>query len=380
MSNKIFSVADARKYARRRMPRMTFDYIDGSAGEENACRLNIQCLEDLRLMPRVMVNVEQRAHKKQLFDETWQLPFGIAPMGMCDLTWPGADGMLARAACQYGIPLVLSTMASSSIEATAERAAENAWFQLYVGTSLDVAFGLVDRAAAAGYRNLILTVDVPEIGSRPREKRNGFQSPLRIGPKQFIDFALHPEWSLRTLYAGVPKLANVDMPGAKEFKRDEGRGKVDWAFLDRLRAHWKGRLIVKGVLDSDDARRVRDAGADAVYVSNHGGRQLDSAPAAIQVLPAIRTAVGPDFPLLFDSGVRNGEAVVKALALGADFVFIGRPLLYAMGADGYNGLQEMIELIRSQMDISLAQLGCNDINDIDERIIYAGNAGAREPD
>ena len=373
MSNKIFSVADARKYARRRMPRMTFDYVDGSAGDENACRLNIQCFEDLRLMPRVMVNVEQRSCKKQLFDETWQLPFGIAPMGMCDLIWPGADEMLARAARKYGIPLVLSTMASSSIETTAERAGENAWFQLYVGTSLDVAFDLVDRAAAAGYRNLVLTVDVPEIGSRPREKRNGFQSPIRIGPKQFIDFALHPEWSLRTLCSGVPKLANVNLPGGKEFKRDEARGKVDWAFLDRLRAHWKGRLIVKGVLDRDDARRVRDSGADAVYVSNHGGRQLDSAPSAIQVLPAIRTAVGPDYPLLFDSGVRNGESVVKALALGADFVFIGRPFLYAMGADGYVGLQQTIELIRSQMDISLAQLGCNDINDIDERMILGGS-------
>ena len=324
-------------------------------------------------MPRVMVNVEQRSYKKQLFDETWQLPFGIAPMGMCDLTWPGADQMLARAACKYGMPLVLSTMASSSIEATAERAGENAWFQLYVGTSTEVAFGLVDRAAAAGYRNLILTVDVPEIGSRPREKRNGFQSPMRIGPRQFIDFALHPEWSLRTLATGVPKLANVDMPGGKGFKRDETRGKVDWVFLDRLREYWKGRLIVKGVLNSDDAKRIREAGADAVYVSNHGGRQLDSAPAAIQVLPAIRAAVGPDYPLLFDSGVRNGEAVIKALALGADFVFIGRPFLYAMGADGYAGLQQMVELIRSQVDISLAQLGCNDINDIDERMIPGGS-------
>jgi len=370
MSNKIFSVADARKYARRRIPRMTFDYVDGSAGDENACRLNIQCLEELRLMPRVMVNVEQRSYKKQLFDESWQLPFGIAPMGMCDLTWPGADGMLARAACKYGMPLVLSTMASSSIEATAELAGEKAWFQLYVGTSLDIAFDLVDRAAAAGYRNLVLTVDVPEIGSRPREKRNGFQSPIRIGPGQFIDFALHPQWSLRTLYTGVPKLANVNLPGGKEFKRDEARGKVDWAFLDRLREHWKGRLIVKGVLDGDDALRVRDAGVDAVYVSNHGGRQLDSAPAAIQVLPAIRAAVGPDYPLMFDSGLRNGESVVKALALGADFVFIGRPFLYAMGADGEAGLQQVIELIRSQIDIALAQLGCNDINDVDEQMIW----------
>jgi L-lactate dehydrogenase (cytochrome) len=369
MANEIFSLADARKYAKRRMPRMTFDYIDGSAGDERACAHNVERIETLRLMPRVLVNVERRNHGKAVFDETWDLPFGIAPMGMCNLTWPGADAMLARAARQYGIPLVLSTMASSSIEATAERAGEHAWFQLYVGQSEEVAFHLVERAETVGFTHLILTVDVPEIGYRPREHRNGFKSPLRIGPRQFFDFACHPRWSLTTLMNGVPALANVNIAGGKEFKRDEARGKVDWAFLERLRERWPGRLIVKGVLGSEDALRIRDAGVDAVYVSNHGGRQLDSAPAAIDMLPRIREAVGPDYPLLFDSGVRNGEAVIKALALGADFVFVGRPLLYAMGANGYAGLQQMIELLRSQIDIGLAQLGCPDVNDINASYI-----------
>ena len=356
------------------MPKMTFDYIDGSAGDERACALNVEMIEALRMLPRVLINVENRSCRKTLFDKTWELPFGIAPMGMCDLTWPGADAMLARAAREYGMPLVLSTMASSSIETTSERAGENAWFQLYVGQSEEVAFHLVERAEASGYKNLILTVDVPEIGSRPREKRNGFQSPVRIGPKQFFDFAFHPEWSLRTLQAGVPTLANVNVAGGKEFKRNEARGKVDWAFLDRLRDRWKGRLIVKGVLGCEDSVRIRDAGIDAVYVSNHGGRQLDSAPAAIQMLPQIRAAVGNDYPLLFDSGIRNGEAVIKALALGADFVFIGRPFLYALGADSYPGLQAMVELIKSQVDISLAQLGCTDINDIDSSYIMGAEA------
>ena len=365
MGNKIFSASDARKYAKRRLPRMIFDFIDGSAGEERACALNVEMIEALRMLPRVLVNVENRNHQKALFDQTWNLPFGIAPMGMCNLTWPGADAMLARAARQYGIPLVLSTMASSSIETTAERAGEHAWFQLYVGQSEEVAYHLIERAETVGYTNLILTVDVPSIGSRPREERNGFQSPFRIGPKQFLDFALHPRWSLTTLKTGLPKLANVNVAGGKQFKRNEARGLVDWDFLARLRERWPGKLIVKGVLGCEDSVRIRDAGVDAVYVSNHGGRQLDSAPAAIQMLPQIRAAVGPDYPLLFDSGVRNGEAVIKALALGADFVFIGRPFLYAIGADGYAGLQQMIELIRSQIDISLAQLGCPDINGID---------------
>jgi L-lactate dehydrogenase (cytochrome) len=365
MSNRIFSVSDARKFARRRLPRMIFDFIDGSAGEERACELNVEMIEALRMLPRVLVNVEDRNHRKALFGQTWNLPFGIAPMGMCNLTWPDADAMLARAATQYGIPLVLSTMASSSIEVTAERAGEHAWFQLYVGDSEEVAYHLIERAETAGYTNLILTVDVPTIGARPREKRNGFQSPFRIGPKQFFDFAMHPQWSLTTLKTGLPKLANVNVAGGKQFKRNEARGKLDWDFLARLRERWPGNLIVKGVLGCEDSVRIRDAGADAVCVSNHGGRQYDSSPAAIQMLPQIRAAVGPDFPLLFDSGVRNGEGVLKALALGADFVLIGRPFLFAMAADGYPGLQQVIELIHNQLDISLAQIGCADVNDID---------------
>ena len=365
MPGKIFSLSDARAHARKRLPRIIFDFIDGSAGDEIACRLNVEQIDRIRLLPRVLVDIEKRKQGKTLLGHDWGLPFGIAPMGMCNLTWPGADAMLARAAREYGMPLVLSTMASSSIETTAERAGSNAWFQLYVGANEEVAFDLVRRAEDAGYRHLVFTVDVPEIGLRPRERRNGFQSPFRIGPDQFLDFALHPRWSLQTLAAGVPKQANVNTPGGGQFKRNEARGKVDWEFLERLRERWDHALILKGVLHAEDAVRARDAGVDAVYVSNHGGRQLDSAPTAIQMLPRVRAAVGPDYPLIFDSGVRNGEAVVKALALGADFVFVGRPFLFAMGADGYSGLKDMVELFREQIDISLAQLGCPNIDDVD---------------
>ncbi|MEM7564687.1 MAG: alpha-hydroxy acid oxidase [Pseudomonadota bacterium] len=365
MKKPIFSVSDARQYAKRRLPRIIFDFIDGSAGDERACELNLEKLQAIRLLPRVMVNVEKRNHRKVLFDQTWELPFGIAPMGMCNLTWPNADAMLARAARDQGIPVGLSTMASSTIEKTFERAGENAWFQLYVGQSDEIAFQLVDKVRAAGYTHLILTVDVPSIGARPREQRNGFTSPFRIGPKQFIDFALHPQWSLSTLKAGMPRLANVNVPNGVEFKRNETRGKVDWDFLARLRDRWPGNLIIKGVLGCEDSVRMRDAGADAVCVSNHGGRQFDSSPAAIEMLPQIRSAVGSEFPLLFDSGVRSGEDILKALASGADFVLIGRPFLYAMGANGETGLRDVIDLIKNQIDIGLMQLGCPDINDID---------------
>ena len=370
MNPRIFTIDDARTLAKRRMPKMMFDYIDGAAGAEYACQQNQQNLDQVRLAPRVLVNVEGRSLKKALFGKQWSLPFGIAPMGMCNLTWPGGDAMLADAATRYDIPLGLSTMASSSIEETWERAGKNSWFQLYVGQSEESAMAMVERARKCGYDTLILTVDVPQVAVRPRERRNGFQAPVKIGPRQFFDFATHPQWSIRTLLAGVPEVANNVPDGSdKQFVRNESRGKVDWDFLDRLRANWQGTLIVKGVLHPEDALNIKLAGADGVYVSNHGGRQLDSAPAAIDMLPLIRREVGDEFPILFDSGVRNGEAVVKALALGADFVMLGRALLYGIGAAGQAGLDTVIDLFIQQIDTALAQIGKTDVNTIDQRVL-----------
>jgi isopentenyl diphosphate isomerase/L-lactate dehydrogenase-like FMN-dependent dehydrogenase len=374
MNKKLFSIADARSAAKWRMPKMIFDYVDGAAGSEFSCEQNSSILDRMRLLPRVLINIEGRRLAKSLFGREWDLPFGIAPMGMCDLTWPGADKMLAAAAVKNGIPVCLSTMASSSIESMRQQAGENAWFQLYVGQSEEIGFDMVQRAEAAGYDTLILTVDVPMIAPRPREQRNGFQAPIKIGPKQFLDFATHPQWSIRTLLTGVPALANNQQNAAGEkFVRNESRGKVDWGFLDRLRQRWKGKLIVKGVLSAQDAVRIRDAEVDAVYVSNHGGRQLDSAPATITMLPGIRKAVGDDYPILFDSGVRNGEAVIKALALGADFVMLGRPFLYGIGAAGEEGLDAVIKLLTNQIDTTMAQLGRLDLDGIDSSVIVSNN-------
>jgi len=366
MSRSIHCVADARRFAKRRMPRIIFDYVDGAAGIEYANALNSKRLQEVRLQPRVLVNSNQRNLTKSFFAKEWGLPFGIAPMGMCNLTWPNADRLLADAARRFNIPMAQSTMASSTIEQIASWAGDQGWFQLYVGQSNDQAFELVSRAESAGFETMILTVDVPQVAPRVRDLRNGFKSPLKIGPKQFLDFALHPEWSIRSLLAGVPSPANF-APGT--FDRDAKRGLADWAFLDRLRDRWQGRLIVKGVMSTEDALRIKGAGADAIYVSNHGGRQLDSAPAAIDQLPLIRQSVGADFPLIFDSGIRDGEGVIKALAMGADFVMIGRALLYGLGAGGEDGLRQIIELISNEISLAMAQLGCSDVAKINQDIL-----------
>ena len=365
-----YTVDEARIKARRRLPKMMFDYIDGAAGYEQLAAENISAFHQIKLQPRSLVNVENRVLTKTFLANTYGLPFGIAPMGLCDLAWPGADKMLARAATEFNIPLTLSTMGSSTIEHTRERAGENAWFQLYVGGAKAQAFELVDRAANAGYDTLIFTVDVPHVAPRVRDQRNGFKAPLKIGPRQFIDFALHPQWSIGSLLGGVPSLVNVQTSKDGQFKRDSGRGAIDWNFLQELRDYWPHKLIIKGVLSVDDALRMQQAGADSIYISNHGGRQLDSAPASINVLPLMREALGDTYPLIIDSGFRDGESVIKALALGADFVMMGRPFSYGIGAGGQTGLTNVIQLIADQISAAMAQIGVTSVESIDERVLF----------
>lgn len=364
----IHSAEDARRIAQGRLPWMVFDYIDGAAGEGYGEAANRQALRELRLQPRILKNVEHRSLAVQLFGETAALPFGVSPMGMCNLSRPGADLMLARMAAKHKVPVGASTAASTSLENIIEAADGNAWFQLYFSGDFEASKALIDRAAASGYKTLVLTVDVPEVGRRPRELKRGFKMPFEIGPQQFVDFALHPQWSLSTLFKGAPELANFG--GAfGEFDRTTSRAGADWQLLSNIRELWKGNLVVKGVLNSDDAIRLRDAGVDAIQVSSHGGRQLDSVPPPIQALANIRGALGADYPLFFDSGIRSGEDVVKAYAMGADFVFFGRSLLFAIAAGGERGLAEMVDVFSAETSIALAQLGLRDMQSLSGDIL-----------
>ena len=371
-----FDVADLRAKAKQRMPRMVFDALDGAAGEETASRRNLTAFKEVCLQGRVLVNVEERSLKTRFNDKEWQMPFGVAPMGMCNLFWPGADEMLARASKHYGFPLGVSTMSSTSLEDMLEQSDGNAWFQLYAGESDELTQGLVSRAAAAGYDTLILTADVPALAPRRRDQKNGFSVPFRMAPRHFVDFCLHPRWALTTLMNGKPHPCNVRPSGDSAaagdsqagFRRESGRGRFDWAFFSRLRSQWPRRLVLKGVMSPQDAKTAADAGADAVYVSNHGGRQLDSAPAAISVLPKVREAVGADFPLIFDSGVRSGEDIARALASGADFVMVGRPVLYALGAGGQLGFETLLKFLTSELSTVMAQLGCRSIHELNHKV------------
>lgn len=366
--SSIHTCSDARRLARKRLPWLVFDYIDGAAGDGYGESLNRERIQAIRLQPRILNNVEKRSLSVKIFDQMTGLPFGISPMGMCNLSSPFADTWLAELAAKQSIPVGVSTAASTSLEQMIRMAEGNAWFQLYFSGNEEAANSLIKRAEASGYQTLVMTVDVPEVGRRPRELRRGFQMPFRMGPGQILDFALHPRWSLSTLRYGRPELANFGgQYGA--FERTASRAGADWTLLSKIRDTWPGNLVVKGVLSTEDALKLQSLGVDAVQVSSHGGRQLDSAPPAIECLARIRQAVGPDYPLFFDSGVRSGEDIVKAYAMGASYVFLGRPLLFAMAAEGRSGLEQIRHVLSLETSIALAQLGICSMSDISSDMI-----------
>ncbi|MFL2902864.1 MAG: alpha-hydroxy acid oxidase [Candidatus Pelagibacter sp.] len=370
-SQKIFSIKDARELSRKRLPKLVFDFIDGASGDEKLAEINSRALDQIRLEPKVLRNVEKRSLKKKVLGYEFDFPFGFAPMGMTNLSWPGADSMLAAESARNNIPTCVSMASTTTLEKMYELSEGHSWMQLYIFQDENFVMELLDRAKNTGYEVAILTVDVPVLSRRTRDDKNGFSYPFKIGPKQFFDFATHPTWSLSTLLSGIPKPMNyvTSKSGDGIFKRKESRGSTDWDTLKRVRDKWKGKLIIKGVMSPDDAKQIKEAGADAIQVSNHGGRQLDSATAAINMLPLIRKSVGSDFPLIFDSGIRSGSDIVRALAFGADYAMIGRPVMYAMGADGKKGLRRIVEIIKEEASTTLGLVGLNDINDVTSNIV-----------
>ncbi len=370
-SQKIFSIKDARELSRKRLPKLVFDFIDGASGDEKLAEINSRALDQIRLEPKVLRNVEKRSLKKKVLGYEFDFPFGFAPMGMTNLSWPGADSMLAAESARNNIPTCVSMASTTTLEKMYELSEGHSWMQLYIFQDENFVMELLDRAKNTGYEVAILTVDVPVLSRRTRDDKNGFSYPFKIGPKQFFDFATHPTWSLSTLLSGIPKPMNyvTSKSGDGIFKRKESRGSTDWNTLKRVRDKWKGKLIIKGVMSPDDAVKIKEAGADAIQVSNHGGRQLDSATAAINMLPVIRKSVGNEFPLIFDSGIRSGSDIVRALAFGADYAMIGRPVMYAMGADGRKGLRRIVEIIKEEASTTLGLVGLNDINDVTSNIV-----------
>lgn len=368
---------DLRRRARRRVPAFSFAYVDGGAGCDGNVRRNAAALDAIEIVPRVGNDVEQISTEVDLFGRRYAAPIGIAPMGLPSLIWPGAERFLAIAAQRAGIPYMLSTVAGLAIERAAELAPDVFWFQLYrvPGNDHACGFDLIRRANDAGAQVLTVTVDVPARAKRPRELRNNLVVPFRPTLQNIAGVAASPAWLAALFKNGAPHFANFrsyaaetnggDVPG---FVQQEMRGGFTWQEIARVRDFWMGPLVLKGVLHPADAAHAVALGIDGIIVSNHGGRQLEAAPAAIDVLPAIVAEIGLTATVMMDSGVRSGLDIVRAAALGAKACFAGRAFAFGLAALGEMGAGFVVEMFKEEIAAALRQLGVRSLAEIETLI------------
>jgi len=355
--------------SKRILPKMVFDFVDGGAESEATVNGNIDSFTQWWIQPQVLKDVLNRDQSIDLLGQTLTTPLLLAPAGLAGLTWPNGEAAAAAAASKAGIPFVLSTAASCSIEEVRKAADGSLWLQLYLWRDREMTGNLVDRAISAGFDTLCLTVDVPLSGSRERDLKNGMTIPPRITIKNSFNILSRPSWLAKMASAPVT-FANFsdDQPGRTmalgAYVNSQLNPTANWDDLSWLRAKWPGKLVVKGVLNADDARRFVDEGVDAVIVSNHGGRQLDGAVPSLIALPEIVEAVGNRVPVLLDGGVRRGTDVLKAIALGASACLVGRPYLWGLAVGGEEGVARVIEIIKNEIDRDMALLGTSSISEI----------------
>jgi L-lactate dehydrogenase (cytochrome) len=367
----ITSIADLRELARRRVPRALFEYVDGGAYDEITLRRNRADLDAIELRPRALIDVAKQSLATTILGSPAAMPLALAPAGMGGYIRGDGEILAARAAEAFGVPFCLSTVSICSIEDVRNATRAPFWFQLYVMKDRGYTAELVDRAAAAGCPALMMTVDIPVGALRRRDPRNGLSVPPRVTLRNVFDVARKPRWlwsMLRTPRRGFGNMAEAvrrtgGMPFA-QFVQSQFDASVTWKDLERYRAQWKGKLIVKGIMDAEDARQAVALGADALVVSNHGGRQLDGAPSSISMLPEVLDAVAGRAEVMLDSGVRSGMDILKARALGARAVLAGRAWLYGLGAMGQQGVATALQLMSRELQVSLALTGCNDVNDL----------------
>jgi isopentenyl diphosphate isomerase/L-lactate dehydrogenase-like FMN-dependent dehydrogenase len=371
------NVDDARRLCRRRLPRMIFDYVDGGASSELTKEANRAAFEEVTFRPRMAVHVAAPVTETTVLGVPVSMPLLLSPCGALRAVHPAGDSGVARAAGRAGTVFTLSSASGMSIEEVRAATTGPLWFQLYFLGGRAGAEVLVDRAARAGYRALLVTVDTQVVGVRERDVRNGLTKGPNVDARSILQFAPQvvrkPRWLVNFVRDGMAiELANARElgPDGSEMRPDQAAISLvaeppTWADLEWIRRQWKGPLAVKGLLTADDARRALDVGADAIVVSNHGGRQLDGAPATLRVLPEIVGAVGTQMEVLIDGGVRRGSDVLRALSLGARAVMIGRPYVYALGARGERGVDALLALFRDELLNAMGLMGCQSVHDLD---------------
>ena len=371
------SIEDLRRSARRKVPKMFFDYAEAGSYNQETLRANRADLEQIKLRQRVLVNVDQRDTSTRILGEKVSLPLALAPIGLGGMMHGDGEIAACRAAQAAGIPYTLSTMSICSIEDVAGAVQEPFWFQLYVMRDRGFIRELIQRAQTAKCSALMLTVDLQVLGQRHCDVRNGLTVPPEIKLRNVIDIATKPAWALSILKAKRKTFGNLaghvkDMTNINSlaaWTANQFDPTLSWKDVEWVKSLWPGKLILKGILDADDAKIAVTTGADAISVSNHGGRQLDGAPSAITALPRIVDAVGAEIEVMFDSGIRTGADIVRALALGARSCMIGRSYIYGLGVGGQAGVARAIEILGKELDVTMALCGVNSLAEIDRDVI-----------
>lgn len=377
----ITCIEDLRVLARKRVPRMFYDYADSGSWTEGTYRANSEDFQKIKFRQRVAVNIANRSTRTTLIGQPVTMPVAIAPTGLTGMQHADGEILGALAAKKFGIPFTLSTMSICSIEDVAAATGGHPfWFQTYVMKDRDFILRLIDRAKAANCSALVITLDLQVLGQRHKDLRNGLSAPPRLTLPNLLDMMTKPRWALGMLGTRRRSFGNIvghaksvsDMSSLSSWTQEQFDPTLNWSDLEWLKQRWGGKLILKGIQDVEDAHLAVNSGADALIVSNHGGRQLDGAPSSITALPAIVAAVGDKIEVHMDGGIRSGQDVLKARALGARGAYIGRAFLYGLGALGEAGVTKALELIRNELDITMAFCGRTDIDTVDDAILLPG--------
>ncbi|MET0576566.1 MAG: alpha-hydroxy acid oxidase [Mesorhizobium sp.] len=374
----ILEINDLKKLAERRVPKMFFDYANSGAWTESTYRANEEDFAKIKLRQRVLVDMTDRSLASTMIGEEVTMPVALAPTGLTGMQHADGEMLAARAAEEFGVPFTLSTMSICSIEDIASVTKKPFWFQLYVMRDRDFVLNLIDRAKAAGCSALVLTLDLQILGQRHKDLRNGLSAPPKFTLKHIYQMATRPRWCLGMLGTRRRTFRNIvghakgvgDLSSLSAWTNEQFDPRLSWDDVAWIKERWGGKLILKGILDKEDALMALKTGADAIIVSNHGGRQLDGAPSSISVLPEIVEAVGDRLEVHLDGGIRSGQDVLKALCLGARGTYIGRPFLYGLGALGKEGVTLALEIIRKELDITLALCGKRNIQDVGPDLLY----------
>jgi L-lactate dehydrogenase (cytochrome) len=380
-ATRITCVEDFRQLAQRRVPRMFYDYADSGSWTEGTYRANELDFQKLKFRQRVAVDIEKRTHRSSMIGIDVAMPVAIAPTGLTGMQHADGEILGARAAERFGIPFTLSTMSICSIEDVAANTTKPFWFQLYVMRDRDFIERLIDRAKAANCSALVLTLDLQVLGQRHKDIRNGLSTPPKPTLANLINLATKPRWCMGMLGTKRRTFGNIvghakgvgDLSSLSSWTAEQFDPSLNWKDIEWIKKRWGGKLILKGIMDAQDARLAVETGADALIVSNHGGRQLDGAPSSISALPAIAHAVGKEIEVWMDGGIRSGQDILKAVALGAKGTMIGRSFLYSLGAMGEAGVYRCLQMLANELDITMGFCGHTDIHNIDRSILLNGD-------